>query len=128
MGVGLEFNPVDGRLYLGVGDDDQTMIAQETNSYKGRLVQIDCGSSPTRIAQSKGEALIQLANEVMVSPSATVNRWAKGFRNPWRIVANPVSGSLYVGDVGDRSWEEINQGPLDGWRKFKLRLALQRRA
>ncbi|MEM7331840.1 MAG: PQQ-dependent sugar dehydrogenase [Chloroflexota bacterium] len=112
-GGGLEFNPVDGRLYLGVGDDDQTMIAQETNSYKGRLVRIEV-DSPTRIAQFKTQPLIQLSDEISVAPTASVTRWAKGFRNPWRIVANPLSGSIYVGDVGDRSWEEINQVPIGG--------------
>ncbi len=45
--------------------------------------------------------------------------WALGFRNPWRIWADPKTGNLWVGDVGEITWEEVNiLAPSDGGKHY----------
>ncbi|HYC24107.1 MAG TPA: PQQ-dependent sugar dehydrogenase, partial [Candidatus Bathyarchaeia archaeon] len=54
--------------------------------------------------------------------------WAKGFRNPWRFSFDRATGDLYIGDVGQSSWEEIDfqaagtpGGENYGWRRMEGR-------
>lgn len=87
-GGGLAFHPLSGNLFLGVGDDQGSLIAQE-ESDKGRVLELI----------------------VDTFPDVGKIRTAKGLRNPWRLNFDPVSGDLYVGEVGDDSWEEVNLIP-----------------
>ena len=51
--------------------------------------------------------------------------WAHGLRNPWRMDVDPLNGDLYIGDVGQRCWEEVNWVPAGdggfnfGWRSME---------
>lgn len=85
-GGGLVFNPIDGKLYVGVGEDQGLLIAQDLGSTKGKIVRLD----------------------VDAFPAVTTEKIAMGLRNPWRIDVDPISGTLWIADVGDDSWEEIN--------------------
>ena len=85
----VAFGP-DGRLYLSVGDGggscDPGGNAQDLGSRKGKLLSIDPGQ-PAR------------------------QGWridAYGLRNPWRIAFDSSTGRLYIGDVGQDDWEEID--------------------
>jgi len=40
--------------------------------------------------------------------------WARGFRNPWRFSLQPGTGALFIADVGEDSWEELNLGVEGG--------------
>lgn len=99
-GGALRFNK-DGYLYLGVGDDQNLGNAQ-SDSLKGKLLRIDVDDS-----------------------RAGVEIWAKGLRNPWRIGVDPISGVMFIGDVGDRTFEEVNIVPFGvsglnyGWPCFE---------
>jgi len=84
-GGGLAFHPFSANLFLGVGDDQGSLIAQE-DSDKGRVIELI----------------------VDTYPAIGKTRVAKGLRNPWRLSFDPLSGNLFVGEVGDDSWEEIN--------------------
>ena len=56
------------------------------------------------------------------APLGTI--WAKGLRNPWRFAFDPVGGDLYIADVGQNSWEEVDFTPAGtpGGRNYGWRL------
>lgn len=84
-GGGLAFHPISGNLFLGVGDDQGSLIAQE-DSDKGKIIELIVDSYP-------------VVGKIRV---------AKGLRNPWRLSFDPLAGNLFIGEVGDDSWEEVN--------------------
>lgn len=99
-GGALAFGP-DGYLYLGLGDGggsgDPFRNAQNKNSLLGKILRIDVDhGNPYSIPSDN-----PFGNEV----------WAYGLRNPWRISFDRVSGDLWIADVGEATWEEINYLP-----------------
>jgi glucose/arabinose dehydrogenase len=104
VGGHLAFGP-DGRLYAGVGDGLVPEAAQDLASPLGKILRIDV-ERPDR------------------SPEVA----AYGLRNPWRFSFDRLNGDLYVGDVGDLRWEEVNyvrprRGfvPNFGWSAYEGR-------
>ena len=105
----LEFGP-DGRLYVGMGDGgaegDPGNRAQDLHDQLGKLLRTD--------------------------PTATRPRWQTvgyGLRNPWRFSFDRATGDLYIADVGQNTWEEIDFRPRVklnrlanyGWRIYEGR-------
>ena len=91
----------DGYLYLGLGDGgaggDPHKNGQDTTSLLGKILRIDVnGGDPYSIPSDN-----PFGNEV----------WAYGFRNPWRISFDRFTGDLWIGDVGQGDWEEIDYLP-----------------
>jgi len=88
----LAFAPDDGRLYAGTGDGgsgcDPFGNGQDPASPLGKLLRIDVDADPV-----------------------TVETWALGLRNPWRYSFDRLTADLYVGDVGQEDWEEIDYRP-----------------
>ncbi len=107
-GGALEFNPRDGQLYMGVGDDSQNLLAQDGGSKKGKILRINVDAA--QAAQSL--TMQQVDEDMMAATAVSIETWAKGLRNPWRMAVDPVSGNIYIGDVGDRAWEEIDMLPF----------------
>ena len=99
-GGGIAFHPLNETLYLGVGDDSGTMNAQSSATYKGKLISLDV-DAPRRSLNQDRDAL----TAVPITPIAI------GLRNPWRFGFDDQTGDVYIGDVGDRDWEEINVIP-----------------
>lgn len=110
------FGP-DGMLYIGMGDGgsggDPQNRAQNPDSVLGKLLRIDVdGGDPYAIPTGNPYKTGGGAPEV----------WALGLRNPWRFSFDPPSGLLYIGDVGEVSWEEVDVEPTSqpglnyGWR------------
>ena len=105
------FGP-DGRLYVGMGDGgsagDPRGNAQDPRSLLGKLLRIDADFDPTAVPRYP-----------------PVEVWALGLRNPWRIAFD--SGWIYIADVGQNRWEEINVAPAArrglnyGWRTMEGR-------
>lgn len=97
-GGALHFGP-DGKLYLGVGENADRDRAQDTNDPFGKLLRFnDDGTVPTDnpfFAESTG-----LGRAV----------WAYGLRNPYTFAFQPDGDRLFINDVGEVSWEEINVG------------------
>lgn len=91
----------DGLLYIGVGDGGS-------------------GGDPQNHAQTDGDRLGKI---LRYNPAnGAVDTWAKGLRNPWKFSFDLPAGNLYIADVGQNMWEEVNVAPLAapslnyGWR------------
>lgn len=101
----IQFGP-DGKLYLGIGDSNQSGIVQNLSNPFGKIIRIN------------KDGTIPSDNPFVSNPNALPEIWALGFRNPFRFQFDSVTGQLYVGDVGESSWEEINlvtKGGNYGW-------------
>ncbi|HSQ37419.1 MAG TPA: PQQ-dependent sugar dehydrogenase, partial [Acidimicrobiia bacterium] len=99
----IAFGP-DGYLYVGLGDGggagDPQAAGQDPEALLGSILRIDVAGEPYAIPPDNPYAAGGGAPEV----------WAKGLRNPWRF---SFDGELiYIGDVGQGAWEEINVAPI----------------
>jgi len=99
----LEFGP-DGSLYISAGDgslgQDPPGNAQNTGTLLGAILRIDVdGGTPYAIPND---------NPFLDTENARPEIWAYGFRNPWRFTVDGPGGRIYIGDVGEQTWEEIN--------------------
>jgi glucose/arabinose dehydrogenase len=96
----LTFGP-DGYLYVAVGDGgaagDPEDNAQNLGNPLGTLLRLDVDAAPTYVPAD---------NPFIDQGSPLI--WAYGLRNPWRFAFDRLTGDLYIGDVGQNQWEEIN--------------------
>jgi glucose/arabinose dehydrogenase len=130
----IHFGP-DGYLYIGMGDGslggDPYDSAQDRESLLGKLLRIDVDPegglaygipadnpfSQARIVQSNsitdviGETEGPSLEAAYYHPAARPEIWAWGLRNPWQFNFDPDTGDLYIADVGQVTWEEINFQP-----------------
>src|SRR6185436_4555137 len=85
-------------------------------SLLGKLMRIDVETEPGRIRIPPDNPFVNTTN-------ARPEIWAYGLRNPWRFSFDRASGDLFIADVGQGAWEEINfqragtgAGANYGWR------------
>ena len=101
-GGGIAFGP-DGYLYIALGDGgsggDPLGNAQDTNSLLGKLLRIDVG---------EGAGYRIPPDNPFASGGGAPEVWVYGLRNPWRFSFDRQTGDLFIGDVGQGSWEEID--------------------
>lgn len=102
----LVFGP-DGMLYIGLGDGgssgDPQRVSLDLGSRLGKILRIDpteSGDDPFRVPAD---------NPFVDDPSADPAIWAYGLRNPWRFAFDPTVGDLWIADVGQGDFEEINR-------------------
>lgn len=100
-GGGMAFGS-DGTLYLAVGNDNVNANSQDLDVYKGKLLRINPDFS------------IPSGNPYTSGSEAKKRIWAYGFRNPWTLDIQPGTGKLFVNDVGEGTWEEINDATIAG--------------
>ncbi|HMG17070.1 MAG TPA: PQQ-dependent sugar dehydrogenase [Saprospiraceae bacterium] len=117
----LQFGP-DGYLYIGLGDGgsggDPQANAQNTKKYLGKILRIDVDSgSPYGIPPDN-----PFVNGIDTLPEI----WAIGLRNPWRFSFDKLTGDLFIADVGQNIWEEVDFEPANssgglnyGWRCYE---------
>ena len=116
-GGSLHFGP-DGKLYIGVGENTVSTNAQTLNNLLGKILRIDVS---TIVA---GDPVNDVA-KIIPADNPFVNRvnginkaiYALGLRNPFTFAVNP-NGTIYVNDVGQSTWEEIDllkAGANYGW-------------
>ncbi len=97
----MQFGP-DGKLYIGVGENANGAHAQNLDTYHGKILRINPdGSVPPGNPFTGGTAQRQRV-------------WAYGLRNPYTITFQPGTGRLFVNDVGQNAWEEINDATTGG--------------
>ncbi len=106
----LEFGP-DGKLYWGIGDggsaNDPNELAQNVGSLLGKMLRLDVDNVAGNYRAVDNPAA------TVGSPNANWNDdiWAMGLRNPWRFSFDKLTGDLWIADVGQDAWEEINFQP-----------------
>jgi glucose/arabinose dehydrogenase len=116
----LAFGP-DGYLYISLGDGgsagDPMENGQNPNTLLGTILRIDVdGGDPYAIPADN-----PFANGGEGAPEV----WAYGLRNVWRFSFDSLTGEMYMGDVGQNRWEEINVQPAGeggqnyGWNVFE---------
>jgi glucose/arabinose dehydrogenase len=115
-GGALRFGP-DGMLYFGFGDGgsggDPHGHGQDTSTLLGSIIRIDVSEAseeePYRIPED---------NPFLDDPDVRDEIWAYGVRNPWRMDFDPLTGALWVADVGQVDVEEVSiatAGANLGW-------------
>ena len=97
-GGAIHFGP-DGKLYIAVGENATRANAQTLSNMLGKVLRINSnGSIP--------------ADNPFFNTAVGNNRsiWALGLRNPFTFAFQPGTGRLFINDVGESTWEEINDG------------------
>ena len=117
----LAFGPNDGYLYIGMGDGgsggDPENRAQNPAELLGKMLRIDVETgSPVTYT-------VPATNPFLGTPAYRGEIWALGLRNPWRFAFDRLTGDLYIGDVGQNQYEEVDFQPASsaggenyGWR------------
>jgi glucose/arabinose dehydrogenase len=135
----LNFSPEDGYLYIAMGDGgsggDPQNRSQNLSCLLGKMLRInvDGGGLPASTSQSGGSCDFTSSTHYTIpadNPFATSNTvrreiWSIGWRNPWRFAFDPLNGNMWVADVGQGAWEEVDfelsgtSGLNYGWRCYE---------
>ncbi len=118
----LAFGP-DDMLYIGIGDGgnlgDPLGHGQDNSVYFGKMLRVD-------VDRIEDRYVVPASNPFSGEDGYRSEIWATGLRNPWRFSFDSETGDLYIGDVGESAWEEINFQPADstggenyGWSHFE---------
>lgn len=98
----IEFGP-DGYLYIGLGDGgsggDPHGNGQSLETLLGKILRIDVNSGPPYGIPG---------DNPFVNGGGLPEIWAYGLRNPWRFSFDRATGNMFIGDVGQGEWEEID--------------------
>ncbi len=118
----LQFGP-DDMLYIGVGDGggggDQDNNAQNPTTLLGKILRINVEIG------NPGTYTVPADNPFVSDTRYRPEIWSVGVRNPWRFSFDRATGDLYMGDVGQGEWEEVNFQPAGvggqnwGWRCYE---------
>jgi glucose/arabinose dehydrogenase len=112
----LAFGP-DRMLYIGFGDGggggDPLGSGQSLDTLLGKILRIDprpAGGRPYRVPPD---------NPFVGRAGARPEIWSYGLRNPWRFSFDPATGDMWIGDVGQNAWEEVDHEPAgSGGRNY----------
>ncbi|MBP6699582.1 MAG: PQQ-dependent sugar dehydrogenase, partial [Flavobacteriales bacterium] len=121
-GGDLDFGP-DGLLYVGFGDGgsggDPQDNAQDLTDPLGDIIRLDVSDPDTTWT-------VPATNPWVSAQDTLPEIWASGVRNPYRFGFDALTGDLWIGDVGQNAWEEVdfwpagdNSGPNFGWRCYE---------
>ena len=112
----LAFGP-DGYLYLGLGDGgsggDPHGNGQNRQTLLGKILRLDVDANPTEGKPYAIPPNNPFADGGIAPGEGLAEIWAYGLRNPWRFSFDRTYGDLYIGDVGQGAWEEIDRQPGD---------------
>jgi len=120
----LAFGP-DGYLYIGTGDggsaNDPGNRGQDRTQLLGKMLRIDVDNPQAPLAYG-----IPSDNPYVSSTTNRKEIWSYGLRNPWKWSFDRIYGDLWIGDVGQNAWEEIDFEALGtpggrnyGWRCYE---------
>ncbi len=116
----ITFGP-DGYLYIGLGDGgsqgDPNGNGQNTDVLLGKILRLDV---------DHGEPYTIPNDNPFINGGGRPEVWAYGFRNPWRFSFDKLNNDLYIADVGQNTWEEIDHVPAGqggglnfGWNYYE---------
>ena len=105
MGGALVFGP-DGKLYVAVGNHEDSQMFPSVSQ--------DLSSPFGKILRFNADGTIPGDNPFLSAPGAYPAIWAIGLRNPFTFAIHRQSGLMFINDVGQASWEEINLGVPGG--------------
>jgi glucose/arabinose dehydrogenase len=116
----IAFGP-DGYLYIGMGDGgsggDPEARSQNPQTLLGKMLRINVDALPYSIPNT---------NPYFGQSDTLPEIWALGLRNPWKFSFDASTGDMWIGDVGQNLWEEINYEPSTsggglnwGWRCYE---------
>ena len=121
----LAFGP-DGMLYIGMGDggsaNDPNRRALNVSDLLGKILRIDPRAAGDQPYTSPAD------NPFVGADGARPEVWTVGMRNPWRFSFDPATGDMWIADVGQGEWEEIDVAWADqgggrgvnfGWSAFE---------
>jgi glucose/arabinose dehydrogenase len=98
-GGAIHFSPVDGKLFVAVGDQGSSSNAPRLDRMFGKILRYN------------DDLTIPSDNPlVSMTTGAFQAIWAYGLRNPFTFAFQPGTGRLFVNDVGENTWEEVNEG------------------
>jgi glucose/arabinose dehydrogenase len=120
QGGQLAFGP-DGYLYIAIGDGGGPLaekvpdfdVAQKLDTFAGKLLRLDVD----KVEAGKNYS-VPKDNPFVTLLAVKTEIYALGFRNPWKFSFDRETGDLYVSDVGNYDWEEIDlvqKGGNYGW-------------
>lgn len=98
-GGALHFSPVDGKLYVAIGEQGTASNAQLLTNRLGKVLRYN-------------DDLTIPTDNPFYNTAMGANRaiWALGLRNPFTFAFQPVTGRMFINDVGQSAWEEVNDG------------------
>jgi glucose/arabinose dehydrogenase len=101
----------DGKLYVAVGDNAKGSNAQSLSNLKGKMLRINKDGTIPR-------------DNPFYKRATGTNRaiWELGLRNPFSFAIQPHKGKMFINDVGEQRWEEINRGARGanyGWPRYE---------
>jgi glucose/arabinose dehydrogenase len=95
-GGAIHFGP-DGKLYVAVGENADPFMAPSNTSLLGKILRYNSDGTIPADNPSLGTGSFKAI-------------WAKGVRNPFTFTFQPGTGRMFINDVGEATWEEINEG------------------
>ncbi len=101
----------DGQLYIGLGDGGIPSSAQDLSDLRGKMLRIDVSNDDQSYTSPPDNPFVSI-------PGARPEIYALGFRNPWRWSFNSDTDEIWLADVGQDRWEEIDvvrKGGNYGW-------------
>jgi glucose/arabinose dehydrogenase len=115
----MAFGP-DGYLYIALGDGgaagDPLGAGQDTDNLLGKILRLDVNNDT---------AYTSPADNPFANGGGQAEIWSYGWRNPWRFSFDRATGDMYIGDVGQGQWEEIDfeaagtAGLNYGWNTYE---------
>ncbi len=107
----LAFGPSNGYLYIATGDGgdggDPDENGQNINTLLGKILRVDINGDDFP-ADANRDYAIPATNPFAGATAGADEVWDYGLRNPWRFSFDRLNGDLYIGDVGQGTWEEID--------------------
>ncbi|MEM7467334.1 MAG: PQQ-dependent sugar dehydrogenase [Pseudomonadota bacterium] len=114
----IGFSPVDGYLYIPMGDggggNDTFGNGQNLSTLLGSILRLN-------VDAPSGVPYLIPDDNPYTTEAGLDEIWAHGVRNPWRAGFDSQTGEFYFGDVGQGAWEEVNRGEIKGNFGWPLR-------
>ncbi|MCB2378412.1 PQQ-dependent sugar dehydrogenase [Hymenobacter sp. BT635] len=100
-GGAMSFGP-DGKLYVAIGENANGSHAQNLDTYHGKFLRINPDGS------------VPAGNPFPTGSEQRRRVWSYGLRNPYTFAIHPTTGRMFLNDVGQNTWEEIDDATTGG--------------